>query len=103
MSKHPFRERVISNLQPESPLAQFETVLSHTVAGRLGEAADPHLVVTSFQGVVKSDVTPEPLFVQTKPQLPRPLLTGLVVQTRSPSLDQLQHLKVLCKLRWPKA
>ncbi|KAF1467595.1 Interphotoreceptor matrix proteoglycan 1, partial [Megadyptes antipodes antipodes] len=59
------------------------------------------------QVVESNEVSPQPPFLQAKlPQFPQPLLRRLVLQTphqpRCPSLDTLQHLKVLLVVRGPK-
>ncbi|KAJ7407654.1 hypothetical protein BTVI_62467 [Pitangus sulphuratus] len=74
----------------------------------LGEETDLHVVTTSSQVVVESDeVTPKPPLLQAKrPQLPQPLLTGLVLkslhQPPLSSLDLFQHLNILPDLRSPE-
>ena len=41
-----------SNVQPESPLAQLEAILSSPIASYVGQEADTHLSTTSFQAVI---------------------------------------------------
>ena len=59
-------------------------------------------------GSCRSDkITPGPPFLQTEqPQLPQPVLIGLVLQTlpqpRCPCLDMLQHPRVLLIVRGPE-
>ncbi|KAF4789352.1 hypothetical protein TURU_152047 [Turdus rufiventris] len=100
MPDHPFSEKSIPNIQFKPPQVQVETISSHPVTCYLGEEMDPCLAVSSFQAVQSDKIPPEPPFLQAKyPQLPQPLLTGLVLQTllqlHCPSLGTFQHLNVL--------
>ncbi|KFV76056.1 Calcyphosin-2, partial [Dryobates pubescens] len=80
-TKHPIE--LFSNIQPESPLVQPETVSSCSGTACLGEETNIRLSTTSLQVVVESNkVTPEsPLLQAKQPQLPQPLLVGLMFQT----------------------
>ena len=64
------------------PLVQLVAISSGPVFC-LGEEAKPLLITTSLQEVVEcSEVSPEPLLLQTdQSQLPQLLLTRLVLQT----------------------
>ncbi|KAJ7413846.1 hypothetical protein WISP_88023 [Willisornis vidua] len=80
---------------------------SYPTVSCLGDGTVPLLVTTSFQGVVESNIFPEPSPLQAEqPQLPPPLLIGLVLQSRHqphcPSLDPLQHLNILPELKGPE-
>ncbi|KAJ7415938.1 hypothetical protein WISP_75203 [Willisornis vidua] len=104
MSSHSFCKELLPNVQPKPPLAQLKTLPSCPTAGHLGEETNPCLAPASFQGVVgRNEDSPEPPLLQAKhPQLPQPFLTGPVLQSlhqSCPSLDPLQHLNVLPKLR----
>jgi len=85
---------------------QPEAISSHPIANYLGE--ETRLTTTSFQVVVESEkVPPQPPLLQTEqPQLLRPLLIQLVLQTPHqppcPSLDMLQQLSVFLVVRGPK-
>ena len=58
---HSFKEVVFPNIQPESPLAQLETIPSSPITSYMREEADPQLTTTSLQVVIESDkVAPEP-------------------------------------------
>jgi len=87
---------------------QLEAIASRPITGYLGEETNTCFTTTSFQGVVESNKVPsQPPLLQTKqPQLPQLLLTRFVLRTphqsRCPSLDTLQHLKVLLVVRGPK-
>ncbi|KAK4813521.1 hypothetical protein QYF61_009247 [Mycteria americana] len=100
-------EESFPNIQSKPPLVQLETSSSYPIPCYLGEETDPHLSTPSFQGVVESDkVSPQPPFLQAKqPQVPQPLLIGLVLQTLHqlccPSLDTLQPLTVSLGVRGP--
>ena len=60
-SDYSFRSEIFPNIQPEPPLAQLETILSSPITSYMGEEADPHLTIISFQVVVESSkVTAEP-------------------------------------------
>ncbi|KAJ7413847.1 hypothetical protein WISP_88025 [Willisornis vidua] len=77
-------------------------------AGCLAEETNTHLATTSFQVVAESDkVSPQPPLLQAEqPQLPQLLLIGLVLHTlhqpRCPSLDTLQNLNIIPRLRGPE-
>jgi len=43
-------------MQSEPPLAQREAILSSPISSYMGEEADPHLAITSFQIVVESRI-----------------------------------------------
>jgi len=61
------------------PLEQLEAISSHPITCYLGEETNTHLATASFQVVVeRSNVSPQPLFLQTEqPQFPQLLITGL--------------------------
>ena len=64
---HSFRAEIFPNIQPESPLAQLEAILSSLIASYTREQADSHHITASFKVVVEiNKVTPEPPLLQTK-------------------------------------
>jgi len=59
---HSFREEILSDIHPESPLVQLQVVPSSPVASYMGEGADtlPPPTTASFQTVVENDkVSPQ--------------------------------------------
>ena len=61
------REEVFLNVQPESPLAQLETIPSSPIASYMGEEDNLHPTTTSFHGAVESDkVSPDSPLLQTE-------------------------------------
>lgn len=63
----PFSDKIFSNIQSKSCLAQFEDILSGPITCCLGEETDLQLTTTSFQVQVESDkVSREPPFLQAK-------------------------------------
>ena len=87
---------------------QLEAIASCPPASYLGEETSICLTTTSFQVVLESSkVSPQLPLLQTKQsQFPQPLIKRLVLQTPQqpccPSLNMLQHLKVLLVVRGPK-
>ena len=85
---------MVPNIQPELPLAKLEAIPSHR--SYLGEEANPHLAVTSFQVSEEcNEVSPEsPLLQIEQSQFPQLLLIRLVLQAihqiHCPSLHVLQ-------------
>jgi len=100
-----FSSEIFPNIQSKPPLTQLETLSSRGITCYVGKETNPHLTTPSFQAVLESNkVPPQPPLLQAEqPQLPQPLLTGLVLQTLPwlccPSLDTLQHLDVLLVAR----
>ncbi|KAJ7400308.1 hypothetical protein BTVI_106655 [Pitangus sulphuratus] len=94
MPNYPFCEELLPDVQPKPPLAQLKTVSSCPAASCSGEERDPYLATIFCQVVVESDeVSPEPPRLQAKqPQLPQPLLIGVVLQT----LDQALEFRLEC-------
>ncbi|XP_071885379.1 mucin-16 [Anas platyrhynchos] len=86
--------RVMTTLQPKTPLTQLKPIPPRPVTRHVGEQTKPHLATASFEVPVESDkVAPEPPFLQAEQtQLPQPLLVGLVLQAPHqlcrPSLDK---------------
>jgi len=108
MSGRSFRKEIFPNIEFKPPLMQLQAIASCPITSYLGEETNTHLTTTSCQVVVESNkVSPQPPLLQTKqPQLPQPILIGLVLQTPHqppcPSLDTLQQLSVLLVVRGPK-
>jgi len=78
------------------------------IAGSWGAEPNPPSLHPPVGAVESEKVSPQPPLLQTEqPQLPQPLLMGLVLQAppqpRCPSLDTLQPLNVLLLVRGPKA
>jgi len=73
-------EDIFPNIQSKPPLVQLESIASHPTHSYLGEETNTCLTMTSCQVVVESNkVPPQPPLLQAEqPQLPQPLLTGLV-------------------------
>ncbi|KAJ7404034.1 hypothetical protein BTVI_74001 [Pitangus sulphuratus] len=107
MPDNPFSEKIPPDVQTEPSLVQLEAVSSCPVTC-LGEEANPHLAITSFQVVIQGDeVPPVPPLLQAKhSQLPQSLLIGLTLwilhQFHCPSLDSLLHLYVFFVVRGPE-
>jgi len=83
-----FREEMFPNIPPEPPLAQLEAIPSGPTCSYMGEEGKPHLTITSFQAVLRSDKVPcEPPLLQTKQsQLLQPLLRRFMLQIITASL-----------------
>lgn len=65
MHDNPFLEEILSDIQPEPPLAQLEALSSCPVPCCLGEGTDTHLATPAFQVVVERNKVPlEPPFLQ---------------------------------------
>ena len=65
------REKIVPNIQPESPLALFKAIPSCLMNSYLREEVNTHLTTTSFQGVVESDeISPEHPLLPTNAPVP---------------------------------
>lgn len=91
-----FCREILLNIHSKPPLVQLGTISCHP----LKEKRHPQLATPSLQVVRGSDrASPEPPLLQYKqPQLPEPLLLGLVPQIfhqlHCPSLDTFQQFSV---------
>jgi len=80
MFDYPSSEEFFPNTQSKPPLMQLEAIASHLIICYLGKETHTNMVTTSFQVAVASKkVSPEPSFLQTKPQFSQRLLIALVL------------------------
>ena len=81
VSDHSFGEEILSNNQPESPLAQLEAIPSTPITSYAGAEANPPLATNSFQGTVDGNNFSLSLLQTEQFRFPQPLLIRLALQT----------------------
>ena len=78
MLDHSFSKEIFPNIQPKPPLTQLEAISSRPISSCFGEETNTCLTTTSFEVAVASGkVSPQSPLLQTKSQLPQPLLIFL--------------------------